>query len=80
MPMPRASATAPLVLLRALLGQPMDAIMQAIQRFFDSWGKRLIMVLLVLLGVILVVDGVAYYLGGPLIPIGFPGGSGPQSM
>jgi cytochrome c biogenesis protein CcdA len=64
-----------IVLLRALLGQPMDAIMQAIQRFFDSWGKRLIMVLLVLLGVILVVDGVAYYLGGPLIPIGFPGGS-----
>ncbi|MCK9995187.1 MAG: hypothetical protein KAH56_02780 [Candidatus Krumholzibacteria bacterium] len=25
-------------------------------------------------------DGVAYFLDGPLIPIGFPGGSGPQSM
>jgi len=64
-----------IVLLRALLGQRMDGVMQAIQRFFDSWGKRLVMVLLVLLGVILVVDGVAYFLGGPLIPIGFPGGS-----
>jgi len=62
-----------IVLLRALLGQRMDAIMQAIQGFFDTWGKRLIMILLILLGVILVVDGVAYFLGGPLIPIGFPG-------
>ena len=62
-----------IVLLRALLGKRMDAIMQSIQGFFDSWGKRLIMVLLVLLGLILVVDGVAYFLGGPLIPIGFPG-------
>jgi len=62
-----------IVLLRALLGQRMDAIMQAIQGFFDTKGKRLLMVLLVLLGLILVVDGVAYFLGGPLIPIGFPG-------
>jgi cytochrome c biogenesis protein CcdA len=62
-----------IVLLRALLGQRMDAIMQAIQDFFDTKGKRLLMVLLVLLGLILVVDGVAYFLGGPLIPIGFPG-------
>jgi cytochrome c biogenesis protein CcdA len=62
-----------IVLLRALLGQRMDAIMQAIQGFFDTWGKRLVMGLLVLLGLILVVDGVAYFLGGPLIPIGFPG-------
>jgi len=61
-----------IVLLRALLGQRMDAIMQAIQGFFDTKGKRLLMVLLVLLGLILVVDGVAYFLGGPLIPIGFP--------
>lgn len=69
-----------IVLLRALLGQRMDAVMQAIQGFFDSWGKRLVMVLFILLGLILVVDGVAYFLGGPMIPIGFPGGSGPQSM
>ena len=60
------------VLLYALLGQRMDAVVQSIQGFFDSWGKRLIMVLLVLLGLILVVDGVAYFMGGPLIPIGFP--------
>jgi len=64
-----------IVLLRALLGQRMDAVMRAIQGFFDTWGKRLILVLLILLGLILVMDGVAYFLGGPLIPIGFPGGS-----
>lgn len=62
-----------IVLLRAILGKRMDAVMQAIQGFFDTWGKRLIMVLLILLGLILVVDGVAYFLGGPLLPIGFPG-------
>ncbi len=64
-----------IVLLRALMGQRMDAVMQAIQGFFDTWGKRLIMVLLILLGVTLVVDGIAYFMGGPLIPIGFPGGA-----
>ena len=62
-----------IVLLRALLGQRMDGVVQAIQGFFDSWGKRLIMVLFVLLGCILIVDGIAYFMGGPLIPIGFPG-------
>jgi cytochrome c biogenesis protein CcdA len=64
---------AAIVLLRVLLGKRMDGVMQAIQGFFDSWGRRLVMVLLILLGLILVVDGVAYFLGGPLIPIGFPG-------
>jgi len=61
------------VLLRALLGQRMDTAVQTIQGFFDSWGKRLLMVLMILLGFVLVVDGVAYFLGGPLIPVGFPG-------
>ena len=64
-----------IVLLRALMGQRMDAVMQAIQGFFDTWGKRLIMVLLILLGLTLVADGIAYFMGGPLIPIGFPGGA-----
>ncbi len=62
-----------IVLLRALMGQRMDVVVQAIQVFFDTWGKRLIMILLILLGLILIVDGVAYFLGSPLIPIGFPG-------
>lgn len=62
-----------IVLLRAVLGSRMDGVMLTIKGFFDTWGKRLILVLLILLGLILVVDGVFYFLrGNPLIPIGFP--------
>lgn len=63
-----------IVVLRAVLGSRMDAVMQSIRGFFDTWGKRLIMVLLILLGLILVVDGVVYFLrGNPLVPVGYPG-------
>lgn len=62
-----------IVLLRAVLGSRMDGVMQAIKRFFDTWGKRLLIALLILLGIILVVDGTLYFLRGePLIPIGYP--------
>jgi len=62
-----------IVLLRAVIGARMDGVIQAIKGLFDTWGKRLIMVLLILLGLILVVDGVVYFLAGePLIPIGYP--------
>ena len=62
-----------IVILRAVLGSRMDGVMQAIKGFFDTWGKRLIMVLLILLGIFLIADGVAYFLRGePLIPIGYP--------
>jgi hypothetical protein len=63
-----------IVILRAVLGSRMDGVMQAIKRFFDTWGKRLIMILLILLGLLLIVDGSLYFLlGEPLVPIGFPG-------
>lgn len=62
-----------IVFLRMVVGRRMDGVMQAIKRFFDTWGKRLATVLLILLGLILVVDGVLYFLRGePLIPIGYP--------
>lgn len=64
---------AAIVVMRAVLGSRMDGVMQAIRRFFDTWGKRLVIVLLVLLGIVLVLDGAAYFLRGvPLIPIGYP--------
>jgi cytochrome c biogenesis protein CcdA len=62
-----------IVILRAVIGSRMDGVMLAIKGFFDTWGKRLILVLLILLGLILVVDGLAYFLAGePLVPIGYP--------
>jgi hypothetical protein len=65
-----------IVILRAVLGSRMDGVMLAIKGFFDTWGKRLILVLLILLGLFLIVDGAAYFLRGePVVPIGFPSSS-----
>lgn len=62
-----------IVLMRAVLGARMDGVMLAIKGFFDTWGKRLILVLLILLGLFLVTDGLLYFLRGePLLPVGFP--------
>jgi cytochrome c biogenesis protein CcdA len=65
-----------LVLLRALLGSRMDPVMTAIKRFFDTWGKRLMIVLMLVLGAFLVVDGVFYFVtDSPLVPVGWPAAS-----
>lgn len=62
-----------LVVLRAVLGKRMDGAMTAIKGFFDTWGKRVMIVLMLLLGVFLVVDGVLYFVSGtPLVPLGWP--------
>jgi uncharacterized membrane protein YphA (DoxX/SURF4 family) len=38
-----------------------------------TWGRRVIVVALIVLGLILVVDGVGWFFGKPLIPVGWPG-------
>jgi hypothetical protein len=63
-----------IVLLRALLGQHGDAFLAAVSRFLGTWGKRILMTLMFLLGAVMVVDASFYWIGGsPLIPIGWPG-------
>jgi cadmium resistance protein CadD (predicted permease) len=62
-----------IVVLRAVVGSRMDGVMLTIKGFFDTWGKRLILVLLILLGLFLLIDGGLYFLRGePLVPIGYP--------
>ena len=62
-----------LVILRAALGRRMDGVLTAIKGFFDKWGKRIMVVALILLGLFLVVDGIFYFTSGsPLVPIGWP--------
>jgi hypothetical protein len=62
-----------IVLLRVLLGARGDAVMAAIKAFFDTWGRRVILVLMLVLGLLLTVDAVLYFLrGAPLAPIGWP--------
>jgi cytochrome c biogenesis protein CcdA len=62
-----------IVLLRAALGKRMDGVMTVIKRFFDTWGKRIAVVLMILLGIFLIIDGVTYFATGtPVVPIGWP--------
>ena len=64
---------AAIVALRALLGSRGDRFLQAVSGFFDSWGKRILVALMLLLGLLMVVDAAFYWLrGAPLLPIGWP--------
>ena len=59
-----------LVLVRAVMGDRADAVFAAVNRLFALWGKRLVIATMVLLGLVMVADGVGWLLGRPLIPVG----------
>ena len=59
-----------LVLVRVLLGTRADAVFGAIKQLFAVWGKRILIGAMVLLGAVMVADGVGWMLGRPLIPVG----------
>lgn len=62
----------PLVAIAAVslaLGDRSKRLLDGIRGFFDTWGKRIIVILMLLLGVVLVLDGVGWFLGTPLIPV-----------
>ncbi len=60
---------AAIVAVRAVLAERSAPIFDAVNRFFDTWGRRLLVALILILGVLLVVDGVGWFLGHPLIPV-----------
>jgi len=55
--------------LRLAFGRRGDALLETIRGFLDRWGSRLIVWLLVILGVVLVLDGLGWFVGYPLIPV-----------
>lgn len=62
----------PLVAIAAVslaLGDRSKRLLDAIRDFFDTWGTRIIVILMILLGAVLVADGVGWFLGAPLIPV-----------
>ncbi len=63
------------IALRYALGARGDRLFQAATDFLTRWGRRLIMVILTLLGSVLVADGVGWFLGMPLLPV-FPDAAG----
>ncbi len=59
-----------LVLMRAFLGSRADAIFQVVNRLLATWGKRVLIAAMVILGAVMVADGVGWMVGRPLIPVG----------
>jgi len=62
----------PLVLvpvLRLVLGARSQPFFDTVSRFSEVWGRRLIAAVLLLLGGLLVVDGMGWFLGRPLFPL-----------
>jgi len=62
-----------IVIARELLGERADLLFSKVNGFMETWGRRLLMIALVLLGLVLVIDGLGWFLGKPLIPVGWPG-------
>ena len=60
---------AAIVVLRLALGERSQSTLDEVKRFFDRWGQRVIVVLLMTLGVVLIVDGIGWVFGYPLIPV-----------
>jgi cytochrome c biogenesis protein CcdA len=60
---------AAIVAVRAIWAERSAPIFDAVTRFFDTWGRRLLVALILILGVVLVVDGIGWFVGHPLIPV-----------
>lgn len=60
---------AAIVGLRMVAGDRGHGVLDAVRRFFDRWSQRVIIFLLIGLGVILIADGIGWFLGYPIIPV-----------
>ena len=58
-----------LLIVRLLFPAQSDTIFQHVASFADRWGRQLIMVALMIVGAVLVADGVGWLLGYPLLPV-----------
>jgi hypothetical protein len=63
------SLAASLVLVRAVAGAGADGLFAAVNRLLSVWGKRLLIAGMILLGIVMIADGVGWLLGHPLIPV-----------
>ena len=61
---------AALMALRAVLGPRSTELLISAIRIVSTWVPRVIAVLLLILGVLMITDGVAYFFGNPLFPTG----------
>ncbi len=62
-----------LVVLRVVSQERADRAFAGIARFFSTWGRRIAVALFLILGLIMVVDAIGFYMGHPLLPTGGEG-------
>ena len=58
-----------LVFIRVFFPNQSERIFDFIKDLIAKWGRRVIMTLLVILGLVMVLDGIGWFLGMPLIPV-----------
>jgi cytochrome c biogenesis protein CcdA len=57
------------VLIRQMFSQHAGPLIAAVGRIAEVWGKRIITVLLIILGLLMIIDGIGWFLGHSLIPV-----------
>jgi hypothetical protein len=60
---------AAIVAVRLAIGARADPPIDAIRSFLERWGLKLIVGLIAALGSVLVIDGIGWFYGHPLIPV-----------
>ncbi len=64
------SLGAVLIPVKAFLGPRADAMFETVNRLIAVWGKRVLIAAMLVLGAVMVADGVGWMLGRPIIPVG----------
>ena len=59
-----------LMIVRLVLPAHSEAIFRRVADVTSRWGRNLIVALLVVLGTVFVADGIGWFLGHPLLPVG----------
>jgi threonine/homoserine/homoserine lactone efflux protein len=60
--------------LRALFPAQVGGVLAKVREALTRWGARALVLVLTLLGAVMVIDGIGWFLGRPLIPVGAPPG------
>ena len=58
-----------LVILRLVLRERSEPIFAWVVSFTERWGRRIILIVLVVVGAALVADGIGWFFGRPLLPV-----------
>lgn len=56
------------LMLRVVSGDSVEPLLRRVGEVMSSWGRRLVVVALVVLGLVFVADGIGWLLGHPLLP------------